>query len=181
MRKLRIIAILLALVFLVGCSFYPRNETPSPHEWITSELHKYWDSYADIESLDVALIASGFKYGNEFNDLNAFMDTAPPAEKTMSRGWANCNGWSRYFADFVKYKSEKGVRLVKNYEMFLLRNGLDWHVIVIFRVQTSEGSYYIEQSNLSLGKSISRQTILDNWCDKGFGYQEVVERWEVAN
>lgn len=173
MRTILIIIMLSSFAFLLGC-FTTSEWTNTGHAWTEAELHAYWDGFNDLWALDQSLKDKGYKYGNEPNDINMWADTPPTSIVTMSRGWANCTGWSAYFTDFIKYKKTKNINIVDEYKTYFIRNDLKWHRFVILTV----GGAVQMQSNLEFTTHDTPEAILDYWYNKGYHYQKVEESWK---
>lgn len=164
------IVMLLSFTCLMGC-FSTTFLSNTGHEWTQVELDSYWDGFNDVWALDQNLKDRGYKYGNEPNDINMWADTPPTSIVTMSRGWANCTGWTQYFNDFIKYKKAKNIRIVDSFKVYFLKNDLKWHRFILFQI----GEVRQVITDLEILPFNSEQEILDYWYNKGYAYQKVEE------
>lgn len=136
-----------------------------------SEVEAFYNKFSTVQELMTEL--KTFEYRWEPNDLNYYFDSAPEPGLTISRRWANCNGFARLVSEFTKIKgtaySLKTVLMTKNTVGVVTR----WHYINI--INTADGLY--EQSNNQIRKIDNEGQAEILWRSMGYETYEVVDTW----
>lgn len=165
-----IIAAVLLLIFLSGCA----TERVVVDKEV-EEMQAFFDKCNTLPDFFGAMMAEGFHYANEINDMNFYVDKPPAPEKTYARKWANCVGFASFVAAFIKYKGTAA----DSYQIISLRQRgvagivIKWHEIVVAKV----GDQFYETSNLQIRAidNVEQSKLL--WASMGYPESEVIEVW----
>lgn len=154
-------------IWLTIVNFYWSIRYP---EWTDVQVKALFDSLNDHYDLVLYLKNNSFVWNSDGMNFSKEMDTFERPSQVLARKFANCSGFLRLFAEYIKYK-----RCADRTEEYVLYNDDilfgKWHYITYIY---ANGEKYI-QNNMNIVLATPEEI---EKVKSGFKYMELIDSWE---